>query len=89
MRKDLLASSLKRVKEGKSAGEEATPAPRKTSGVMAVQKGLEHLSSGAPQDVDTALIQDSIIKDRFSVSDGLDQMAETTEATLTELGYRK
>lgn len=79
MRKDLLASSLKAVKEGKSASDETSPAPRKTSGVMAVQKGLEHLSSGAPQDVDTALIQDSIIKDRFSVRDGLDDLKTSIE----------
>ncbi|PRY87329.1 ABC transporter substrate-binding protein [Donghicola tyrosinivorans] len=31
----------------------------------------------------------SILTGDISVSDGLDQMAETTEATLTELGYRK
>lgn len=75
MRKDLLASSLKAVRDGKQTPPpETDPKPRKLSGVLDVQRGLDQLSSGLPRSIDPSLIADSAIKDRFDVSDGLEEL---------------
>ena len=47
MRKNLLANSLKAVRDGKAAAAEDEQKPRKLSGVLDVQRGLDQLSAGA------------------------------------------
>ncbi|WP_158970049.1 plasmid partitioning protein RepB [Chachezhania sediminis] len=81
MRKDLLASSLKAVKDGKQSPQPVPDAPRKMSGVRAVQKGLDHLASGAARAIATDQIADSAVQDRFDVSDGIDDLVESIRAS--------
>jgi len=82
MRKDLLASSLKAVRDGKQAAQpDAEQKPRKLAGVLDVQRGLDQLSSGAPRSVDPALIAESAIKDRFNITEGLDDLIASIRAS--------
>lgn len=74
MRKNLLASSLKAVRDGKAAATEEDQKPRKLSGVLDVQRGLDQLSAGAARQIDPAQISESAVKDRFDVLDGLDEL---------------
>ncbi len=75
MRKDLLASSLKAVRDGKQTTPAETEArPRKAAGILDVQRGLDQLSAGAPRSIDPATIADSVIRDRFDISDGIEDL---------------
>ena len=86
MRKDLLASSLKAVRDGKQAAQpDAEQKPRKLAGVLDVQRGLDQLSSGAPRSVDPALIAESAIKDRFNITEGLDDLIASIRASSQRL----
>ncbi len=78
MRRDLLASGLKAVQQSKQQPPEDTP-QKVTAGVRSVARGLSHLSSGAPQPIDTAQIADSAIKDRFSVSEGIGDLVTSID----------
>jgi ParB family chromosome partitioning protein len=71
MRKNLLANSLKAVRDGKAAAAEEEHKPRKLSGVLDVQRGLDQLSAAAARQIDPAQISESAVKDRFDVQDGL------------------
>lgn len=81
MRKDLLASSLKAVRDGKVAATEEEQKPRKLSGVLDVQRGLDQLSAGAARQIDPAQISESAIKDRFDVQDGLEDLVSSIRAS--------
>ena len=82
MRKDLLASSLKAVREGKQASPaEPDPKSRKHAGILDVQRGLDQLSSGAPRSIDPEDIADSAIRDRFDITDGLDDLIASIRAS--------
>ncbi|MFC3058027.1 plasmid partitioning protein RepB [Paenirhodobacter populi] len=77
MRKNLLASSLKAVRDGKAATTEEEQKPRKLSGVLDVQRGLDQLSAGAARQIDPAQISESAVKDRFDVQDGLEDLVSS------------
>lgn len=77
MRKDLLASSLKAVRDGKAATIEEDQKPRKLSGVLDVQRGLDQLSAGAARQIDPAQISESAVQDRFDVQDGLEDLVSS------------
>ncbi len=82
MRKDLLASSLKAVRDGKQSQPiEGDTKARKPAGILDVQKGLDQLSSGAPRHIAPALIADSAIKDRFDITDGLEDLITSIRAS--------
>lgn len=77
MRKDLLASSLKAVRDGKLVHPADAEAPRRLVGILDVQRGLDQLASGAPRSIDPASIADSSIRDRFDVHDGIEDLVES------------
>lgn len=81
MRKNLLASSLKAVRDGKAAATEEEQKPRKLSGVLDVQRGLDQLSAGAARQIDPAQISESAVKDRFDVQDGLEDLVSSIRAS--------
>lgn len=81
MRKDLLASSLKAVRDGKNAAIVEEQKPRKLSGVLDVQRGLDQLSAGAARQIDPAQISESAVKDRFDVQDGLEDLVSSIRAS--------
>lgn len=81
MRKNLLASSLKAVRDGKAAASEDEQKPRKLSGVLDVQRGLDQLSAGAARQIDPAQIAESAVKDRFDVQDGLEDLVSSIRAS--------
>lgn len=77
MRKNLLASSLKAVRDGKATAIEEEQKPRKLSGVLDVQRGLDQLSAGAARQIDPAQISESAVKDRFDIRDGLEDLVSS------------
>ncbi len=77
MRKNLLASSLKAVRDGKATATEEEQKPRKLSGVLDVQRGLDQLSAGAARQIDPAQISESAVRDRFDVQDGLEDLVNS------------
>ncbi|WP_051294581.1 plasmid partitioning protein RepB [Gemmobacter nectariphilus] len=81
MRKNLLASSLKAVRDGKAAATEEEQKPRKLSGVLDVQRGLDQLSAGAARQIDPAQISESAVRDRFDVQDGLEDLVNSISAS--------
>jgi ParB family chromosome partitioning protein len=64
-----IASSLKDKKQTSDPQRD-----RLTSGVKAVQKGLDQLSAGAAHTVATDQIADSVVRDRFDLDEGLDEL---------------
>lgn len=81
MRKNLLANSLKAVRDGKAAAVEDEQKPRKLSGVLDVQRGLDQLSAGAARQIDPAQISESAVKDRFDLQDGLEDLINSIKAS--------
>lgn len=81
MRRDLLAASLKAVRDGKEAGSQAEAAPRKLSGVLDVQRGLDRLAAGAARPISPAEIAESAIRDRFDVTDGIEELITSIQAS--------
>lgn len=81
MRKNLLASSLKAVRDGKGATIDEEQKPRKLSGVLDVQRGLDQLSAGAARQIDPDQIAESAVKDRFDVQDGLEELVNSIRAS--------
>lgn len=82
MRKDLLASSLKAVREGREAAKaEADLKPRRLSGVLDVQRGLDQLAAGAARAISPSEIAGSAIRDRFDIQDGLEDLVASIKAS--------
>ncbi|NPD14696.1 plasmid partitioning protein RepB [Xinfangfangia sp. D13-10-4-6] len=82
MRRDLLASSLKAVRDGKQTPPtEPEPKARRPAGILDVQRGLDQLSAGAPRSIDTAQIADSAIRDRFDITDGIEDLVTSIRAS--------
>lgn len=65
-----IASSLKDKKQSPPE----TARDKMTSGVRAVQMGLDQLSAGAARDIATDQIADSPVRDRFDLSEGLEAL---------------
>jgi len=75
MRQSRLASSLQAVRDSKENGSvDPQNKPRKISGVLDVQRGLDQLASGLPREIDPADIAQSEIADRLDVDEGLDSL---------------
>ncbi len=79
MKKAHLNNALKAVKA--KATDEITSSegrePGAISSIQSLKQGLDQLASGAPQDIDTALIKDSRVQDRFDVSEDLEDLIKS------------
>lgn len=82
MKRDLLSSSLKAVREGREAAKLAGEIKaNRLSGVLDVQRGLDQLAAGAPRSINPKDIAGSAVKDRFDVQDGLEDLVASIRAS--------
>lgn len=78
MRKDLLASSLKKVADQRAGISPEPPEPiRMIPSVKAVQRGLEYLSGIEAQDINPDDIAESLFKSRITLEEGIDSLVES------------